>query len=70
MGLEPGYGRHVFPLVALDAFDEDFGLRFGFGGAGFGREGFGFFLQAVFFSALLGVYGEGGKGGGYRGWFG
>jgi hypothetical protein len=64
---EPAYGRDEFPLVALDALDEDFGGGFGFGGAGFKREGFGFFFEAVFLGAFLRVDGEGGEGGGYGG---
>lgn len=67
MGLEPGDGGHVFALVALDALDQHLGLGFGLGRAGFGRERFGFFLEGVLFGALLGVDGEGGEGGGYRG---
>ena len=67
MGLEPGDGGHVFALVALDALDEHLGLGFGLGRAGFGRERFGFFLQGVLFRALLGVDGEGGERGRYRG---
>jgi hypothetical protein len=51
----------VFALVALDALDDDFGRCAFLALSRFGRFGFGGFLLGVFFSAFLGVDGEGGE---------
>lgn len=60
-GFQSLHSRHVFALIALDAFDEHFGAGACLGGAGFSGGSFGGFLLRVFFSTFLGVEGQGGE---------
>ena len=57
--LQPGNFGDVFPFVALDTFDIDFGGGSFFGFARLGCFRFGGFLLGVFFCPGLGVNAEG-----------
>ena len=61
MCLEAADNSNIFPLVTLNALYQNLGSSFTLRFAGFGCNGFGFFLGGVFGGAFLRVDREGGK---------